>query len=115
MKFFIVFVLSASMSVFALADSAIAEGEIKNEWFIYQDGNLFFTLSAATTNSKCAIENRWAFDTTRTTGRPEVYAAFLMAYSAGKRIKVVGYESAACTHGNTQTVSEIHVGTSAAI
>jgi hypothetical protein len=82
-------------------------GTISPGWFIYSDGNLFFYLSGVQQGATCTIiPERWAFDTTTPLGK-SFYSAFLMAYTTNKTITVDG--SGTCTHGNTETVSGLHL------
>lgn len=92
-----------------MATASTETATINPDWFIYNDGHLFFYLAGSHSGSPCSITERWAIDTTTTAGKAQ-YSAFLMAYTTGKKVKLVGTSNAAeCVHGNTEPVNEFHV------
>ena len=75
--------------------------------FYAADGTVFFHLTGTHANSACSVmPERWAFNTTTVIGK-SLYATFLAAYMSGKQIRVLG--NGTCTHGNTETVSDLFV------
>jgi glycerol uptake facilitator-like aquaporin len=96
--------LGLSSVAYAAGDET---GKIEVGFMFYgADGNVFFNLTGTHTNPACSIAERWAFNTTTAIGK-NMYATFLAAYMAGKEIRVIG--DGTCTHGNTETVSNLFV------
>lgn len=69
--------------------------------------DISFYLSGTQASSPCTVaRERWGFNITTPLGKA-FYAAFLTAYSQGKRIRVEGTKT--CIHGNTEAVNELQV------
>jgi hypothetical protein len=84
-------------------------GTINPGWNVYVDGVVFFHLSGPHYSPQCsAIPDRWAFNTTTPVGK-SMFATFMLAYSQGRSVSIIGDPSTPCIHGNTEAVLTIAV------
>jgi hypothetical protein len=84
-------------------------GTINPGWNVYIDGMVFFHLSGPHHSPLCpAIPDRWAFNTTTPVGKT-MFATFLLAYSQGRSVSVIGDAGGGCIHSNTEPVLTLYI------